>query len=131
VANAYAVVIGIENYQQTAIPGIGYAHDDANAMASVFEECFGVPKENIKVWLDKDASFARMTSELKYDTQNLGPDDQFYFFYAGHGFWSPEGGNRLTAWDTHPSNTFRSAISRFDRSKWTFVARPEKPDRLS
>lgn len=110
-ANAYAVVIGIENYQQSAISGIGYAHDDANAMASVFEECFGVSKENIKVWLDNDASFARMASELKYDTQNLGPDDQFYFFYAGHGFWSPEGGNRLTAWDTHPSNTSETTIS--------------------
>jgi hypothetical protein len=104
VSNAYAVVIGIENYQQPSIPGINYAHADANAMANVFEECLGVPHENVKVWLDKEASFARIASELKHDADQLDPDDRFYFFYAGHGFWSAEGGNRLTAWDTHPLN---------------------------
>ena len=110
VSNAYAVVIGIENYQQSAIPGINYAHADAKAMAKVFEECFGVPNDNIKVWLDKEASFARMASELKHDAIQLEPDDKFYFFYAGHGFWSAEGGNRLTAWDTHPFNTEGTAV---------------------
>ena len=104
-SNAYAVVIGIESYQQSAIPGINYAHADAKAMASVFEECFEVPAENIQVWLDSEATYVRLQNDLKYAASQLNPDDRFYFFYAGHGFWAANGGNRLTAWDTHLSNT--------------------------
>jgi hypothetical protein len=32
---------------------------------------------------------------------SLEADDLFIFYYAGHGFHGP-GGNRITAWDTHP-----------------------------
>jgi hypothetical protein len=111
VSNAYAIVIGIERYQQSAIPGIDYAHADARAMTKVLEECFGVLAENIKVWLDSEATYVRLKNELKYDTSQLEPDDRFYFFYAGHGFWSANGGNRLTAWDTHLSSTEGTTVS--------------------
>ncbi len=110
-SNAYAIVIGIESYQQSAIPGINYAHADAKAMVSVFKECFEVPAANIKVWLDNEATFARLENELKCDTSQLERNDRFYFFYAGHGFWSAGGGNRLTAWDTHLSNTAGTTVS--------------------
>ena len=110
-SNAYVIVIGIQSYQQSAIPGINYAHADAKAMASVFKECFEVPAENIKVWLDNEATFARLENELKYDASQLERNDRFYFFYAGHGFWSAGGGNRLTAWDTHLSNTVGTTVS--------------------
>ena len=110
-SNAYAVVIGIQSYQQSGISGVNYAHVDARAMAKLFEERFEVPSDNIKIWLDQDASFARIASELKYDASQLERDDRFYFFYAGHGYWSASGGNRLTAWDTHPSNPAGTTIS--------------------
>lgn len=110
-SNAYAVVVGIESYQQSAIPGINYAHADANAMASVFKECFGVPPENIVVWLDSEATYVRLDNDLKYAASQLNPDDRFYFFYAGHGFWTANGGNRLTAWDTHPSHPEATTVS--------------------
>jgi hypothetical protein len=104
VSNAYAIVIGIEKYQQPAIPGISYAHADTEAMAKIFEERFDVPPANIKIWLDSQATHARLANDLKYETSQLGSDDRFYFFYAGHGFWSADGGNRLTAWDTNLLN---------------------------
>ena len=110
-SNAYAVVVGIESYQQPAIPGIDYAHADATAMASVFEECFEVPAENIQIWLDSEASYVRLKNDLKYAASQLDPDDRFYFFYAGHGFWAASGGNRLTAWDTHPSSPEDTTVS--------------------
>lgn len=110
-SNAYAVVVGIESYQQSAIPGINYAHADAKAMASVFEECFGVPVENIQVWLDSEATYVRLENDLKYAASQLNPDDRFYFFYAGHGFWAANGGNRLTAWDTHHSHPEATTVS--------------------
>jgi hypothetical protein len=95
VPNAYAVVIGIQSYQQSGISGVNYAHADVQAMAKIFEERFEVPSGNIKTWLDQDASFARIANELKYDASQLERDDRFYFFYAGHGYWSANGGNRI------------------------------------
>jgi hypothetical protein len=35
--------------------------------------------------------------------QSLESEDLFIFYYAGHGFHGV-GGNRITAWDTHPFN---------------------------
>jgi hypothetical protein len=111
VSSAYAIVIGIQSYQQSGISGVNYAHEDVRAMAKLFEERFEVPRGNIKVWLDQEASFARIANELKYDASQLEREDKFYFFYAGHGYWSADGGNRLTAWDTHPSNPAGTTVS--------------------
>lgn len=110
-ADAYAVVVGIQDYQQSGLAGVKYAHNDAREIATVLVERFGVPKANIKVWLDHDATVARLQTELKADAYNLSRDDRFYFFYAGHGLWAPKGGNRLTGWDTHTSDLQGTTVS--------------------
>lgn len=113
-ANVYAVVVGIQSYQQKNIKGVAYAHDDARAIAAALHERLNVPQGNIKLWIDHNATYARLQNELKHDIMNLSPDDKFYFFYAGHGFWAPAGGNRLTVWDTHMSNTVGTTVSMED-----------------
>jgi len=101
--SSYAVVIGIETYQQSGIKGVDYALADAQAFAALLTERLDVPRENIKLWLNEAASRTQLQEELKYDVGQLGPEDRFFFFYAGHGLLSA-GRNRLTAWDTHPLN---------------------------
>jgi uncharacterized caspase-like protein len=104
VSESFAVAIGLQKYQQPTITGVNYAHDDAKAMAKVFEDRFAVPSGNIQVWLDDQATAARLANDLAYTVKNVGSDDRFYFFYAGHGLWFPKGGNRLTVYDTQLVN---------------------------
>jgi hypothetical protein len=109
--DAFAVLVGIQKYQQPRLSGVDYAHNDAHAIAAVLFERFEVPKANIKIWLDHDATVARLETELKSDVRNLAREDRFYFFYAGHGLWAPKGGNRLTAWDSHLGDLQHTTIS--------------------
>jgi hypothetical protein len=44
-----------------------------------------------------------------YDIKQGGPEDQFIFFYAGHGFYAT-GSNRLTTWDTHTLNITETTV---------------------
>lgn len=110
-SNSFAVVVGIQDYQQRDIKGVKYSHNDARGFAAVLSDHLSIPDQNIKVWLDQEATFARFHSELKSDILNLSHDDRFFFFYAGHGFWAPKGGNRLTAWDTHLNNASGTSVS--------------------
>jgi len=110
-ASACAVVVGIQTYQQPGLPGIDYAHADARAIAAVLAERCAVPQANIRLWLDQDATAARLGTELRSLVSNLSQHDRFYFYYAGHGLWAPQGGNRLTAWDSQPGDLQATTVS--------------------
>ena len=107
----YAVLIGIETYQKQGISSVQFAQADAAAMKDVLVQHFGVPAENISLWLDSDATRSSFENDLTYTIRHqLSPGDRFIFFYAGHGFYA-NGSNRLTTWDTHPSNLAGTTVS--------------------
>ncbi len=98
-----AFVIGIETYQNPKINSVEFANNDAKEFSQLLVDYLAVPRENIRLWLDQDATRSNFEHELRYHVNQLGPDDHFYFFYAGHGLFA-KGKNRLTTWDTHPFN---------------------------
>lgn len=106
----YAVLIGIETYQQRGINSVQFAQADAAAMKDLLVQDLGVPAENITVWLDFEATKSVFENELPYLIRGLSPGDRFIFFYAGHGFFA-NGTNRLTTWDTHPGNLSGTTVS--------------------
>ena len=106
----YAVLIGIETYQQRGINSVQFAQADAAAMKDLLVQDLGVPAENITVWLDFEATKSVFENELPYLIRGLSPGDRFIFFYAGHGFFA-NGTNRLTTWDTHPGNLAGTTVS--------------------
>jgi hypothetical protein len=111
VGTTYAVLIGIETYQKQGISSVQFAQADAAAMKDVLVQHFGVPAENISLWLDSDATRSAFENDLPYTIRHqLSPGDRFIFFYAGHGFYA-NGSNRLTTWDTHPSNLAGTTVS--------------------
>src|ERR1019366_9474765 len=79
-------------------------------MRDVLVQQMQVPSQNITLWADQEATRTRLEEDLRYDIGQLGPDDKFIFFYAGHGFYA-EGANRLTTWDTHPFNIAETTTS--------------------
>lgn len=99
----YAALVAVERYQQPNIPGVPFAVADAEAMRDMLIQQMQVPAENIKFWMNEHATRSTFEHDLKYELDTLGPDDQFIFFYAGHGFYA-DGSNRLSTWDTRSVN---------------------------
>lgn len=78
------LIIGIENYNQ--MPKVEYARNDALIVRDYFIRVLGIPKENVIILLDTDATKARIEQYLKKDIpNNAGEDATLYLYYAGHG----------------------------------------------
>jgi uncharacterized caspase-like protein len=110
VGTTHAIVIGIETYQQRGIDPVQFAQADVAAIREVLIQDLGVPAENIIVWLDSQATKAVFENDLPFTIRQLRPGDRFIFFYAGHGFFS-NGTNRITSWDSHPTNLSGTTVS--------------------
>ncbi len=99
----YALLLGVENYQQDGLPAVPFATADAYSMRDILIQQMNVPPGNIKLWVDQEVTQNRLKQEIPYDIRGLQADDRYIFFYAGHGFHA-NGWNRITTWDTHAFN---------------------------
>jgi len=112
--NTIAIIIAIEDYRfadgATGIVPVKYAKNDATRFKKLLKEEFNIPEENITMWLDKDAIKSALEDELKYHIRQLKKIDRFIFYYAGHGFYQ-NSNNKLTCWDTHPTNLSGTTVS--------------------
>ena len=107
--STYAVLVAVEQYQQSNIRGVPFAVADAAAMKNVLVQQMKIPVQNITLWTNEDATTSRLENDLPYEIKQLGPDDLFIFFYGGHGFYA-RGSNRLTTWDTHMFNIGETTV---------------------
>jgi uncharacterized caspase-like protein len=101
--STYALLLGVEHYQQDGLPAVQFAKADAYAIGDILIEQLNVPPGNIKLWTDEEVTQNRLKQELPYEIRGLQENDRYIFFYAGHGFHA-NGWNRITTWDTHPFN---------------------------
>jgi hypothetical protein len=62
-------LIGIETYQKQGISSVQFAQADAAAMKDVLVQHFGVPAENITLWLDSDATRSAFENDLPYPSR--------------------------------------------------------------
>jgi len=83
--NSWALIIGINKYLHAS--PLGFATNDAEAMAQTLESRFGFPKDNIQLLLDDKATIGAIRSAfLSYaDDGRIGTDDRLLVFFAGHG----------------------------------------------
>src|SRR5450759_140799 len=83
--NSWALVVGINKYQHAS--PLGYATNDATAIAKLLEEKYAFPKSNITMLLDDEASSSRIREAyMAYTAEGrLDPDDRLIVFFAGHG----------------------------------------------
>ena len=87
VPTTYAVVVGISKYATKGIPALKYANKDAQVFASFLQTNSGgsVPKENIRLLIDSNATTAAVYDAMSWLKQTAGKDDLVYFYFAGHG----------------------------------------------
>ncbi|GGM81579.1 hypothetical protein GCM10010967_11730 [Dyadobacter beijingensis] len=83
----YAVVIGISHYQQASLPQLQFADKDATLFAAHLRSSAGgnVPKENIKLLLNEDATIAAIYDALNWLQERCRKNDKAYFYFSGHG----------------------------------------------
>jgi Flp pilus assembly protein TadD len=83
----YAVIVGISKYENQAIPQLEFADRDAIVFSNYLKSPSGgsVPEENIRLMLNKDATFGAVTNSLYWLLSTCKKDDLVYFYFSGHG----------------------------------------------
>jgi formylglycine-generating enzyme required for sulfatase activity len=80
-----ALIIGINDYQDDAIPNLDTAVNDAKAMAKVLQTHYGFRPENVSLLLNDQASSRNIVKQLRQMITKANPDDSILIYYAGHG----------------------------------------------
>jgi hypothetical protein len=102
--NAYAVVIGIENYRQK-LPRADFAAQDARLVTSYLTRALGYPAENITSLVNEQATSADLVKSLeKWLPNNVEPDSSVFVYFSGHGAPNPTTGDAyLVPYDGDPT----------------------------
>ena len=95
--NSYALVIGISKYKQN--PSVPYADISARAFAELVNITFGVPKENIILLLNENASSGELKAKFEIIKELADEGGNLYIYYAGHGVPSKSGDTYILPYD--------------------------------
>lgn len=121
--DSFALVVGVSRYRDEAITPLKYTNADARAFADLLtdEGICGVPKENVRVLVDEEATlFAIKDSISGWLANAVGPESTAIIFYAGHGDVEPDRtqssddalANYLLPYDVSSKNLYASALSK-------------------
>jgi hypothetical protein len=91
--NAYAIVIGIENYREK-LPKVDYAEKSANIMKEYLIQVLGYEERNIFLLLNENATKTDIKGYLEeWLPKNVKEGDEVFFYYTGHGAPDKETGD--------------------------------------
>lgn len=96
IGQRYALVIGIQNYQDTNFSRLSTPHDDANAVAQLLERRYGFTLQlptaggGSRPLLLRDAGKQEMERTLSALRHVLRPEDSLLIYFAGHGVYEKE-----------------------------------------
>ncbi|MFH1725633.1 MAG: ankyrin repeat domain-containing protein [Elusimicrobiota bacterium] len=83
--NAYAVVIGIENYRER-LPAVDFAASDAELVAKYLTKAMGFPEENVVTLLNERAAKSDLEKYLEqWLENNVEAGGTVFVYYSGHG----------------------------------------------
>jgi hypothetical protein len=83
--NAYAIVIGIENYRQK-LPNADFATSDARLVSEYLTKVMGYPEENIVTLANDHAALGDFVKYFeKWLPNNVEKGGTVFIYYSGHG----------------------------------------------
>lgn len=102
--NAYAIVIGIENYRQK-LPKADYAVADAKSISEYLTKSLGYPEENVITLLNDRALKSDMEKYLdRWLANNVEENGRVFIYYSGHGAPNTKTGDAyLVPYDGDPT----------------------------
>lgn len=85
----YALIIGISEYQDHAIPDLGgVPNEDAKSLSEILITNYIFEQENVQIL--KDPTRRDILIAMDNLSKNLTADDNLLIFYAGHGYYEEE-----------------------------------------
>jgi len=102
--NAYAIVIGVENYRQN-LPKADFAAHDARIMTEYLTKVMGYPEENVVTLMNDHAAKSDLEKYFeKWLSNNVEKEGTVFVYYSGHGAPNPNTGDAyLVPYDGDPS----------------------------
>jgi hypothetical protein len=102
--NAYAVVIGIENYRQK-LPNADFAVSDAQITTDYLTKVMGYPEANVVTLTNDHAALGDFVKYFeKWLPNNVEQGGTVFIYYSGHGAPNPKTGDSyLVPYDGDPS----------------------------
>ncbi|MEZ4935600.1 MAG: tetratricopeptide repeat protein [Saprospiraceae bacterium] len=84
---AYAVVIGISNYQNEAIPDLRFAHRDAEAFIAYLKSKAGgsLSDDQMMVLINENATTAQIAAAMDWLIETVQEGDEAVIYFSGHG----------------------------------------------
>ena len=87
----YALLVGIETYQQPGLISLPGCANDAELMRQALVDKFGFPAENIVTVLNEQATRAGIETAFRtHLIERAQPGDVVVFYYSGHGTQVPD-----------------------------------------
>jgi tetratricopeptide (TPR) repeat protein len=85
--NTYALVVGISDYQDPAIPDLRFADKDAEAFGSFLRSKAGgsLPESSINLLLNQNATTGKIIAALDGIISNAKRGDKAIIYFSGHG----------------------------------------------
>jgi hypothetical protein len=83
----WVLCIGAGRFSDRSVPPLPYARKDAQAICDWFLNPHGprVPRENVRVLLDEQATRENVKRQLSWIMKNAMPEDLVVVYFAGHG----------------------------------------------
>jgi len=102
--NAYALVIGIEQYRQK-LPQADFAVHDARTVTDYLTKVLGYPEENVVTLINEQASKGDFVKYIeKWLRNNVEQGGTVFVYYSGHGAPDPKTSSAyLVPYDADPS----------------------------
>jgi hypothetical protein len=102
--NAYAIVIGIEQYRQR-LPKADFAVNDAMTVTNYLSKVMGYPEQNIITLTGEHAAKSDLEKYFeKWLWNNVEKDSTVFVYFSGHGAPNPQTGDAyLVPYDGDPS----------------------------
>jgi len=102
--NAYAIVIGIENYRQK-LPRADYAAADAKIIAEYLTKTMGFPEENVITLINDRALKSDLEKYFdRWLSNNVEENGRVFIYYSGHGAPNTKTGDAyLVPYDGDPT----------------------------
>ena len=101
-SRTHVFAVAVEEYQDSAIPGVGFAAGDARRFAEAWRG-LGVAAEDGVLLGGAGATYMAILSRLKGFLARVAAGDRVVFYYAGHGV-DFSGQAHLTAFDTQSAD---------------------------
>lgn len=106
----WALLVGIDQYEDPDISKLDFAVADVKAVAADLVSRLGYPPDNVKVMtsdvaggLDRPTN-VNVAKRLEYLAQKIGPNDTFLFYFSGHGYQRGEDRHFLGTVNADPTN---------------------------